>query len=98
MLHAQALKLLDDGKQTPVDFGSPATTARTPTDLPSSQDAKKSHMSAISQLSTQILSRARRVEVAEIRVPSLFPFRFVVHRANDSMLRILYTSSSLSQE
>ena len=70
MLHAQALKLLDDGKQTPIDSGSPASAARTPSDLPpSTYDAKKTHMSAISQLSTQILSRARRVEITEIRVP-----------------------------
>jgi hypothetical protein len=74
MLHAQALKLLDDGKQTPIESGSPASAARTPSDMPASTyDAKKTHMSAISQLSTQILSRARRVEVAEIRVP-LLPF------------------------
>ena len=67
MLRAQALKLLEEsgaGRQTPVD-GSPI--ARTPTDF-SSHEAKKSHMSAISQLSTQILNRARLVEVAEIRV------------------------------
>ena len=68
MLRAQALKLLEEsgggGRQTSVD-GSPA--ARTPSDF-SSHEAKKSHMSAISQLSTQILTRARRVEVSEIRV------------------------------
>jgi hypothetical protein len=76
MLHAQALKLLDDGKQTPIESGSPASAARTPSDMPSSTyDAKKTHMSAISQLSTQILSRARRVEITEIRVPPLPPFR-----------------------
>lgn len=67
MLRAQALKLIEEsgaGRQTPVD-GSPIV--RTPTDF-SSHEAKKSHMSAISQLSTQILNRARLVEVAEIRV------------------------------
>src|SRR5438046_1334188 len=86
MLRAQALKLLEEGgtggRQTPVD-GSPA--ARTPTDF-SSPEAKKSHMSAISQLSTQILNRARRVEVAEIRVHPQ-------HRspADFSTLRISFT-------
>jgi hypothetical protein len=67
MLHAQALKLLDEGRSTPID-GSPA---RTPSDI-STHDKKKTHMSAISQLSTQILQRARRVEVVEIRV---YPFK-----------------------
>jgi len=59
MLHAQALKLLDEAK-SPTE--SPATEA----------EAKKTHMSAISQLSTQIFQRAMRVEVSEIRVLS-FP-------------------------
>ena len=68
MLHAQALKLLDDGKGTPIE-GSPAPV-RTPGGEMSTHDQKKSHMSAISQLSTQILQRARRVEVVEMRVIS----------------------------
>ena len=59
MLHAQALKLLDEAK-SPTE--SPATEA----------EAKKTHMSAISQLSTQIFQRAMRVEVSEIRVLSSF--------------------------
>jgi hypothetical protein len=70
MLRAQALKLLDDGKSTPI--GSPVSRSSASTEL-SSHEAKKSHMSAISQLSTQILQRARLVEVAEIRV-SLHPY------------------------
>lgn len=85
MLRAQALKLLEEaggggGRQTPVD-GSPA--ARTPTDF-SSHELKKSHMSAISQLSTQILNRARRVEVAEMRVSRLLGI------ADGSTLRISF--------
>jgi hypothetical protein len=71
MLRAQALKLLDDGRSTPID-GSPVSRSSATTDL-STYEAKKSHMSAISQLSTQILQRARLVEVAEIRV-SLHPY------------------------
>jgi hypothetical protein len=68
MLHAQALKLLDDGKGTPIE-GSPAPV-RTPGGEMSTHDQKKSHMSAISQLSTQILQRAQRVEVVDMRVIS----------------------------
>ena len=56
MLHAQALKLLDEATKSPPD--SPG----------SDSEAKKSHMSAISQLSSKIFQRARRVEVSEIRV------------------------------
>jgi hypothetical protein len=93
MLHAQALKLLDDGKQTPIESGSPASAARTPSDMPpSTYDAKKTHMSAISQLSTQILSRARRVEITEIRVP--LPHSVIISKLICSMLPISYTSSS----
>jgi hypothetical protein len=81
MLQAQALKLLDASRATPVD-GSPA---KTPSDI-SSHDQKKSYMSAISHLSTQILQRVRRVEVEEIRVRSLiFP-------TNSSTSLILFTS------
>lgn len=73
MLRAQALKLLDDdGKSTPID-GSPVSRSSVTTEL-SSREAKKAHMSAISQLSTQILQRARLVEIAEIRVTSPIPF------------------------
>src|SRR5271167_1554612 len=71
MLRAQALKLLDDGKSTPID-GSPVSRTSATAEL-SSHEAKKSHMSAISQLSTQILQRARLVDVAEIRVSSSHP-------------------------
>lgn len=67
MLRAQALKLIDDGRNTPVD-GSPAPT-RTPDGRGGAAELKKAHMSAISQLSTQILQRARRVEASEMRVP-----------------------------
>jgi hypothetical protein len=66
MLHAQALKFLEENK-TGSTSGSPA---RSPTDL-GTLELKKQHMSAISQLSTQILQRARRVEVTEIRVMHL---------------------------
>jgi hypothetical protein len=67
MLHAQALKLLDDGHHV---AGTPTepSPGRTPSSDISQQDQKKSHMSAISQLSTQILQRAQRVEVGELRV------------------------------
>jgi hypothetical protein len=64
MLHAQALSIVDEGRATPMS-GSPAPG--TPSDI-LVHDQKKTHMSAISQLSTQILQRAQRVEVAEIRV------------------------------
>jgi hypothetical protein len=83
MLHAQALKLLDDGKGTPIE-GSPAPV-RTPGGEMSTHDQKKSHMSAISQLSTQILQRARRVEVVEMRVLS------PIARVDFSTLLILFT-------
>ena len=63
MLHAQALKFLEEEKSGSTS-GSPT---KSPTDI-STLELKKSHMSAISQLSTQILQRARRVEVTEIRV------------------------------
>jgi len=75
MLHAQALKLLDDThhaeRGTPID-GSPAALPRTP-GSETQYEMKKSHMSAISQLSTQILQRARRVEITEIRVLAHHP-------------------------
>lgn len=63
MLHAQALKLLEENRATPVD-GSPA---KTPSDI-SFHDQKKSHMNMIRRLGTQILQRAQLVEVEEIRV------------------------------
>ena len=63
MLHAQALKFLEEEK----NGSSAGSPARSPTDV-TTLEQKKQHMSAISQLSTQILQRARRVEVAEIRV------------------------------
>lgn len=62
MLHAQALKLLDEVKSPGESPGGDA-------------EAKKARMSAISQLSTQIFQRARRVEVSEIRV-FILPFPF----------------------
>ena len=63
MLHAQALNILNEGKATPVG-GSPASTTSV-TDI---HDQKITHMNAINERSTQILQRARRVEVAEMRV------------------------------
>ena len=65
MLHAQALKFLDDEKGTLSMIGSPV--AKSPIDIPF-LDYRKQHVSAISQLATQILQRAQLVEVSEIRV------------------------------
>ena len=80
MLRAQALKLIDDGRNTPVD-GSPAP-ARTPSDNRPSAELKKAHMSAISQLSANILQRARRVETSEIRVQTPRPSYLPAHPVN----------------
>lgn len=86
MLHAQALKLSDDGRATPVE--SPATRS-TPSDV-ASHDSKKSHMSAISKLATQILNSAQRVEVSEIRVPfPSLPLDFPHPLSNSSILTFL---------
>ena len=85
MLRAQALKLIDDGRNTPVD-GSPAPP-RTPSDNRPSAELKKAHMSAISQLSTKILQRARRVETSEIRVRTpLSPPHFLAPSLNSFLL------------
>ena len=74
MLHSQALKLLESGgRATPDSSPAPGTPSADPI------EQKKSHMSAISQLSTQILQRAHRVEVAEIRVfPSISPLFLII--------------------
>jgi len=73
MLHAQALKFLEGGSEKSHNGGSTSSIAGSPAKSPTTDigvlEKKKQHMSAISQLSTQILQRARLVGVAEIRVP-----------------------------
>jgi hypothetical protein len=71
MLHAQALKLLDEPSH--VATPSEPSPGRSSTEISQQHDLKKSHMSAISQLSTQILQRAQRVDVTELRVVSHYP-------------------------
>jgi hypothetical protein len=67
MLHAKALKFLDEGKTATPGIGSPV--ARSPVEPSPHLEQRKQHLSAIYQLSSQILQRVQLVEVTEIRVP-----------------------------